>query len=107
MQTMDVDLHQQWLDTHELPDPPAMPPIYQAAIDLAMDEIDEVSGRLIDRTGVKYTRSLEVLAHNFAVVAWCYRRLHAHRCATLQHCGPAPAPAVDDLGAVDVDDIPF
>ena len=103
----DVDLHEAWCDANEPPDLPAMPPIYEAAIAIAREEIAGLTDRLIDRTGVRYTRSLAALAHYHELVAWCYRRLHAERCATLQHCEPAPVPVDDGLGAIDVDDIPF
>lgn len=104
----DVNLHETWRDQNEPPDLPAMPPIYEAAIALAEAEAEQLKWRMIDRTGIKYTRSLDRLAHYHQLIAWCYRRLHAERCATLQHCGLAAAIPVEDwIAAVDVDDIPF
>lgn len=99
--------HGHWLDDEPrpvFPDPPVMPPIYEAAIALAEAEAEQLKWRLLDRTGARYTRSLDRLAHYHGLIAWCYRRLHAHRCATLQHCRPPDTGA--DLGQ-DLDSIPF
>ena len=67
-----------------------MIPIYMAAIAQVEENIEEVEARLIDRTGIKYTRSMALLGHYYGVMAWCYRRIHRAR---LEAYGPQIAAA--------------
>lgn len=72
------------------------------AVAEAEAEIDYLRGRLIDRTGDRYLRTLQRLIHLYLVKAWCWKQLSRRRAwPTL------PVSGHDAIGARSVDSIPF
>lgn len=67
------------------------------AIAGADSEISYLEGRLLDRTGVRYVRTLQRIVDLFLVKAWCYRQLARRPARSVPQVEPIRGQHIDSI----------